>query len=128
MSEKADLPSGAVAYREYRVSLDGQSGSLAITLGQPDADTMPGQFARHMRAHAYGLVSIVGLEAAPRLPIVWLLSDTKLGLTVMGDDGELCYKLKRLVTRYIGLFFADIEPELNALRLQLDVRPGRTLN
>ena len=63
MSEKADLPEGVVAYREYGVSLDGESGSVAITLGQPGADTMPDKFARHVGACAYGLVSIVGLEA-----------------------------------------------------------------
>ncbi len=47
-------------------------------------------------------------------PLMHILFDTKLGLTVTGGDGELGDKLKRLVTRYIGLFFADIEPELNA--------------
>ncbi len=76
-----------------------------------------------MRAHAYGLVSIVGLEAAPRLPIVGLLSDTNCALTVMGDDGELGDKLKRLIARYIGLFFADIEPELGAPQAQVGRSP-----
>ena len=128
MSEKADLPEGVAAYREYVVSLSGQSGSVAITLGQSDADTMPCKFARHVGACAYGLVSIVGLEAAPRLPAVWVLSDTKVGLVVQGDDHALGDKLKNLIARYIGVFFADIEPELTALRVNLDMRPSRTLN
>jgi len=128
MSEKADLPEGVVAYREYGVSLNGQSGSGAITLGQPDAETMPGKFARHVGACAYGLVSIVGLEDAPRPPAVWVLSDTKIGLVVQGEDQELSDILKSLIARHIGVFFADIEPELTALRVNLDVWPGRTLN
>jgi hypothetical protein len=128
MSEIGDLPEGVVAYREYRVSLDGESGSVAITLGKPDADTMPGKFARHVGACAYGLVSIVGLEGAPRLPAVWVLSDTKVGLVVQGEDHALGDKLKSLIARYIGVFFADIEPELTALRINIDTRPGRTLN
>jgi hypothetical protein len=128
MNEIADLPEGVVAYREYRVSLNGESGSVAITLGQPDADTMPRKFARHVGACAYGLVSIVGLEAAPRLPTVWVLTDTKIGLVVQGEDRELSEKFKSLMARYIGVFFADIAPKLNALRIDLDMRPGRTLN
>ena len=128
MREIVDLPEGVVAYREYRVSLDGQSGSVAITLGEPDADTMPGKFARHVGACAYGLVSIVGLEAAPRLPAVWVLSDAKVGLVVQGEDQGLSDILKSLIARHIGVFFADIEPELTALRVNLDMRPGRTLN
>ena len=88
---------------------------------------MPGKFARHVGACAYGLVSIVGLEAAPRLPTVWILSDTKIALVVQGE-GELSDKLKSLIARYIGVFFANIEPELTALRVNLDMPPGRTIN
>ncbi|WP_428672005.1 hypothetical protein [Reyranella sp.] len=123
MSAKADIPEGAVAYREYKVTFGGESGSITITLGQPDADTMPGRFARHMRAHAYGVISIVGLDAAPRFPIVWIMVDTKVALTMMGEGAELSGDLKRFVARYIGRFFADIEPEVTALRRKLTGGP-----
>jgi len=127
MSTKADIPEGAVACREYKVTFDGESGSMAITLGQPDADTMPSRFARHMGAHAYGLVSIIGLEAAPRHSIVWILLDNKVGLTVTGED-ELTEDLKRLIARHIGKFFADIEPEVTALNFKLTRGPESTLH
>jgi hypothetical protein len=128
VSENAHLPEVTVAYREYRISLNGLSGSVGISLGRPDADTMPCRFARHVRASAYGLVSIVGLDAAPQKPIVWILAGTKIGLTVQGRDGELSVDLRRLIARYLGVFFADIEPELTVLRTNLDIRPGRTLH
>jgi len=127
MSAKAELAEGAILHRNYEFTFDGKAGSLAISLGQPDADTMPGRFARHMRAHAYGLVLILGLAAAPRHPIVWVLFDNKVGLTVTGDD-ELTDHLKRLIARHVGKFFADIESEIGALGLKLNVPPGRTLH
>jgi len=127
MSAKADLPEGAILHRKYDFSFDGKAGTLAISLGQPEADTTPGRFARHMGAHAYGLVSIIGLEAAPRHPIVWILLDNKVGLTVTGDD-QLTDDLKRLIARHIGKFFADIEPEVTALNLKLTQGPESTLH
>jgi hypothetical protein len=128
MSEKGDFPESTVAQREYRASLNGQSGSICIALGQPNADTMSGRFARHTGAWAYGLISVAGLEAAPQAPIIWILADNKIGLTAQGKDRQLSAELRRLIARYLGVFFADIEPELSALRINLDVRPGRTLN
>ncbi|WP_428673787.1 hypothetical protein [Reyranella sp.] len=126
MSAKADIREGAILHRKYDFSFGGKSGTLAISLGQPEADNMPGRFARQMGAHAYGLVSIIGLEAAPRFPVVWVLFDNKVGLTVTGDD-ELTVDLKRLIARHVGKFFADIEPEIGALGLKLNVPTGRTL-
>jgi hypothetical protein len=63
-----DLPEGALAYRECEVADDGHVGSMAFTLGQPDADTTAAQFAKQAGAHAYGLISILGLPDAPRFP------------------------------------------------------------
>src|SRR4051812_45259176 len=64
-----NLPVGTLKCREYEVSLNGASGSLALTLGRPDADTMPGKYARYVRAHAYGMISIFGLPGHPVAPL-----------------------------------------------------------
>src|SRR4051812_9391921 len=126
-----DLPEGALAYREYEVNSDGHSGSMAFTLGQPDADTMASRFAKHVGAYPYGLISILGLPGAPRFPVIWVQTAEQLGVTVADEDLELTDRLKQLIARHITVFFNDvatIAPELAAIRLKAEGRGDRSLN
>jgi hypothetical protein len=117
-----DLPEGTLEYREYEVSLNGESGSIALTLGKPDADTMLGQFARYVRAHAYGMVSILGLSGVPGRPAVWILSGTKVGVTMGDGEQAMSDDLRALVAQNLALFFTEIGPELARLRFQWEGR------
>jgi hypothetical protein len=127
-----DLPDDAVAYREYEISLpDGGRASVAFTLGAPDLDTVPATMARVHGALAYGLISIADYPGAPEYPMVWLQTKTELGITVADDDEDLADPLKRMIARYLAVFFADIAPiapELAALKLKSDIKGDRTLN
>jgi hypothetical protein len=127
-----DLPDGALAYREYEVTTpSGESGSLALTLGDADADFMPARFAKHAGARAFGLVSILGFSDAPRYPVIWLQMESQIGVTVADGDDDLSPELRQIIARYLAVFFNDIAPvapELAALELQSDGRGGRSLN
>jgi hypothetical protein len=127
-----DLPEGAVTYREYELVADnGDVGSIAFTLGDFDADTMACRAAREAGARAYGLVSILGLGRAPRWPVIWMQTDTQLGITVAEEDRDLTEALRLIVARCIGVFFQDIAPlapELAVLRLGSDVPGDRSVN
>src|SRR5689334_9480864 len=93
-NETGELPDGALAYREYEVTSEHGTGSIAFTLGENDVDTMPARFAKHAGAKAYGLVSILGFPEAPIHPVIWVQTDTHLGVTVADEDRDLSEVLK----------------------------------
>jgi len=129
--EDDDLPRGTVAYREYEATIHGATGSLAFTLGDPDADTMPARFAKYAGAHAFGLISLLGFPNAPRRAVIWLQTAEQLGVTVSDEDEQLSDDLKQLIARQIAVFFQDIAPiapELAVIRLKADRRGDRSLN
>jgi hypothetical protein len=124
-------PKAHGSYREYEMTSEHGNGSIAFTLGDLNADTMPARFAKHVGAEAFGLVSILGFPEAPVRPVIWVLVNQKLGITVADEDRDLTDALKLIVARYIAVFFndiADIAPELATIRLRTDGRGDRSLN
>jgi hypothetical protein len=106
-----DFPSEALAYREYALAVsDGSTITMAITLGDPEADTMPGRFAREHQALAYGLVSVLDMPGAPKFPIVWMVSSDQLILAKSTDDADIPAELQELIGLYLGLFFVQTAP------------------
>src|SRR4051812_29669794 len=98
MNGDDDLPDGAVAYREYEVPLaSGRNASSAFTLGKLNVDSVPANLAKQQNAKAYGLVSILDYPDAPQYPVVWLQTDTMLGIVVADDDKELSEELRQIV-------------------------------
>ena len=131
MRESEDeLRPGTRAYREYDFALEGESGSIAITLGRLDADTVYGRFARYAGARAYGLVSILGQSSASLSPLIWVQIGSKLGVTSEGD-GVMSPALKSIVALYLARFFNEIAPnapELASFSVQAERRGDRSQN
>jgi hypothetical protein len=106
-----DFPGEALAYREYAlVPSDGPRITMAITLGDLEADTAAGRFAREHRALAYGLISILDMPDAPSFPIVWMISADQLILAKSTDDRDVPEELEQLIGLYLGLFFVQTAP------------------
>ena len=70
-----DFPDETLAFREYVLILaDGSRVSMAITLGDPQADGFAARLARQNDALAYGLISVLDAPDAPDAPIVWMVN------------------------------------------------------
>lgn len=123
-----ELVEGILEYREYQVSANGETGSIAIALGDPGADTLPAKIARMAGAHAHGMVSILGLTGAPRFPAVWVQTVSQFGLTVADSDQNLTDELRPVVARCLAVFIADVAPKLAWLRFKSEERGDRPLN
>jgi hypothetical protein len=105
------FPSEALAYREYALALsNGSRITMAITLGDPKANTMPGRFARKHRALAYGLVSVLDMPDAPKSPIIWMIRTDQLILAKSTNDDDIPEELKKLIGLYLRLFFVQTAP------------------
>src|SRR5437868_2736675 len=102
-STEVDFSDGTLTYREYVVVLSGGSRvTLAITLGDPDADGIAAEFAREKGALAHGLVSFMGLRDGPEFPIVWMVNASELTLAKATDDREVSNSLVELIAHYLG--------------------------
>ncbi len=117
-----DFPDEALAVREYVLVLsDGSRVSMAITLGDPEADGFAARLARENDAVAYGLISVLDAPEAPEAPIVWMVNADSLSLAKAAGDGKVSAELQGLIGLYLGLFFvqtAPFAPHLANIRLQ----------
>ncbi|WIM09106.1 hypothetical protein [Enhydrobacter sp.] len=117
-SHDNDLPDGALAYRQYEVPMpDGSTASLAFTLGDMTADSVPANYARQHGVVAYGLVSVTDVPDPPRFPLVWTQDRTQIALAVAEEDKDIGDDLKETIGRCMALFFNDIAAELAAQEL-----------
>lgn len=123
-----ELAEGILEYREYQVSANGETGNVAIALGDPGADTLAARIAKGAGAQVYGLVSILGLSGAPRFPAVWVQSVSQFGLTVADADQALTDELWPVVVRCLSAFIVDVAPMLAWLRFKSEERRDRALN
>jgi hypothetical protein len=123
---------GIVAMREYQaVFPDGTELSVAFTLGDMTHGSSPARFARETGAIAYGLISIMGAEDAPKLPAVWTQYDDRIAVTVAKGDDDLTEDLRRVIVQQLMVFFADladVAPELSKLKLRPWRLDGRTFH
>jgi hypothetical protein len=117
-----DFPGHAHAYREYALMLpDGSKMTIAVTLGDLEADTIPARFARAHDGVAHGLVSVLDMPGAPELPIVWVVNASELILASAPGDREMSADLDALIGEHLGLFFvqtAPYAPELAGIELE----------
>ena len=108
-------PDGALVRREYDVTMpDGQKAGLAFTLGDPSANSNSAGLARLAGASVYGLVSLIDVPAPPKHPVLWMQHDFDLRLAV-ADDDEIGEELQAVISRYLGIFFAEIVPIIAAV-------------
>jgi len=99
---------------------DGSEITLAITLGDPDADNGAGRFVREYDASAHGLISIVGMADVPEFPIVWMVSGSSLLLAATTGDRAISEELQAIIELHLGLFFiqtAPVAPHLARFRI-----------
>jgi hypothetical protein len=105
-----DLPSGALAYREYHLALPDRAGvTIALTVGEKDVDTIAANFARAHGAVAYGVVSVLRIDEPVR-PIVWLFDGKQIEIAVCEGDEEPDGALLGAIGQCLKLFFAEIAP------------------
>src|SRR4051794_31948419 len=104
--KNADITDGALAYREYELTLrDGSAGTIVFTLGSLARDSPPAAFAREHNALAYGLSAILNVPNAPLHPFLWMHDSFDLSVVALDQGPPLSLELQELVTVYIRHFF-----------------------
>jgi hypothetical protein len=64
-------------------------------------------------------MAVAGVPDAPKHPMIWMLAEDQLPVTVADDDPYPSEELGRLLSRMLAVFFDDIKdvaPELAALK------------
>lgn len=116
-------PEGAIAYREYEVTMpDANTANIAFTLGDPIVDSLAADYAHRNGALAYGLVSVLDVPDAPKHAMIWTLMATHVCIASVDDGDEMSAGLRHVIARYLTFFFAEIAPiapELAPLRFNL---------
>jgi hypothetical protein len=117
-------PDDALVRREYDVTMpDGQKAALAFTLGDPSANSNSAGLARLAGASVYGLVSLIDVPAPPKHPVLWMQRDFDLFLAV-ADDDEIGEELQAVISRHLGIFFAEIVPIIAAVAQPERITPA----
>lgn len=116
-----DLPTGSIAYGQYEFRLNGERGSIALTLGDPALDDPITMFARErVRAIRFGMINILGITDGPLHPILWAQTATRLAIVPSAGDRDPGPELQAIITEHLGIFFDEIAPlvpDLAALSL-----------
>ena len=109
MYDKSHLPPGALAWRDYDVTLpSGLMGRVMFTLGDPDFDSFAAQFAREHDASIFGYLELQ-VPGEPERPIVWMVQRGKLQLWYpKTGDPDPSDELRKAVTHLYEIFIGDI--------------------
>jgi hypothetical protein len=99
-----------VAVREYEIVMpNGVVGKLTYAMCDPrETDTAPARFARLQRAQAYGLITVEGVADAPRTPIVWLMIEDQIAVTVGDDEPDITVELRKAIEKHMQEYLQDV--------------------
>jgi hypothetical protein len=106
-----------VAVRDYGIVMpNGVVAMLSVAMCDPDDDdSVPARFAQMQGAHAYGLITVQGIEGAPSAPMIWVAISERIAVTIGEGEPDLTPALREVIQRYLEEYFkdiADLVPEL----------------
>ena len=100
---------GVLAFKAYVcVRSDGSRATMVVTLGDPEADSVTGRFARKHNALVCGIVVIMNAADAPHHPMIWLANSTHL-LVASDHDRPMTDEWRAFVERHLRLFIIQHE-------------------
>jgi hypothetical protein len=111
------------AVREYGIVMpNGVVGKLTFAMCDPrENDTLPARFARQQGAKVYGLISIEGIARAPRNPIIWIMIEHQIAVTVGDGEPDLSADLREVIQKHMQEYLrdmADLAPGLCSVELK----------
>jgi hypothetical protein len=114
MNEDDDLPVSDTAYREYQFDLNGEHGSIALTLGDQRSDDPIATFARdQVQAVRFGMINVLGISDGPSRPIFWAETATQLTMMPADDDPNPSPHLQQIITEHLQQFLGEIDRVLH---------------
>jgi hypothetical protein len=115
------LPVGSLAYRKYEFTLNGEDGSIALTLGDPNSADPIAVFAIQAAvAINFGMINVLGYSDGPSRTLVWALTSTELMMIPSDEDDDVSPGLHDVISKCLAMFFdevAPLAPDLAGLRL-----------